>query len=272
MADIALWNGDICDLEVDAIVSPASTSLWMATGVAGAIKRRGGDAIEFAAVRQGPIELGAAVVTPAGSLAARWVIHAASQDQARRTDGPAIDRAVRSAFARAREIGAETLAIPALGTGVGGFPIEEAARDHGRGRPLRAGPLAAGQPRDLRASGCHGVRGVPVGARGGGRGTVGGDRMTFPFPAGDEQRAALVEEVAREIQLRGMTGPAVLFLHASMPDGGLAGSAMTFFDPVLRQLFGGGSAPASALLADEVGIEQLIDRLEELDEESVWDA
>jgi hypothetical protein len=47
---------------------------------------------------------------------------------------------------------------------------------------------------------------------------------------------------------------------------------MTFFDPVLRQLFGGGSAPASALLADEVGIEQLIDRLEELDEESVWDA
>ena len=69
-----------------------------------------------------------------------------------------------------------------------------------------------------------------------------------------------------------MTGPAVLFLHASMPDGGLAGSAMTFFDPVLRQIFGGGSAPASALLADEAGIEQLLDRLEELDEESVWDA
>jgi hypothetical protein len=91
------------------------------------------------------------------------------------------------------------------------------------------------------------------------------------FP-GDEQRAALVEAVAREIQLSGMTGPAVLFLHASMPDGGLAGSAMTFFDPVLRQIFGGGSAPASALLADEAGIEQLLDRLEELDEESVWDA
>ena len=96
--------------------------------------------------------------------------------------------------------------------------------------------------------------------------------MTFPSFPGDEQRAALVEEVAREIQLRGMTGPAVLFLHASMPDGGLAGSAMTFFDPVLRQFFGGSNAPASALLADEAGIEQLIDRLEELDEESVWDA
>jgi hypothetical protein len=96
--------------------------------------------------------------------------------------------------------------------------------------------------------------------------------VTFPVLPGDEQRAALVEEVAREIQLSGMTGPAVLFLHASMPDGGLAGSAMTFFDPVLRQIFGGGSAPASALLADEAGIEQLLDRLEELDEESVWDA
>jgi hypothetical protein len=96
--------------------------------------------------------------------------------------------------------------------------------------------------------------------------------VTFPVFPGDEQRAALVEAVAREIQLSGMTGPAVLFLHASMPDGGLAGSAMTFFDPVLRQIFGGGSAPASALLADEAGVEQLLDRLEELDEESVWDA
>jgi O-acetyl-ADP-ribose deacetylase (regulator of RNase III) len=128
MADIALWNGDICDLEVDAIVSPATTSLWMATGVAGAIKRRGGDAIEFAAIRQGPVDLGEAIVTDGGSLAARWVIHAVSLDRARRTDAGAIDRAVCSAFARARELGAETLAIPALGTGVGGFPMAEAAR------------------------------------------------------------------------------------------------------------------------------------------------
>ena len=54
MAQLALWNGDICDLEVDAIVNPANVTLWMSTGVAGAIKRRGGDAIEFAAVRQAP--------------------------------------------------------------------------------------------------------------------------------------------------------------------------------------------------------------------------
>ena len=128
MAEIALWNGDICDLEVDAIVSPATTSLWMATGVAGAIKRQGGEEIEFAAVRQGPAGLGDAIVTGAGSLAARWVIHAVSIDNARRTDSATIDRAVRNAFARARELGVETLAIPALGTGVGGFPIAEGAR------------------------------------------------------------------------------------------------------------------------------------------------
>jgi O-acetyl-ADP-ribose deacetylase (regulator of RNase III) len=127
MADIALWNGDICDLEVDAIVSPASPNLWMATGVAGAIKRRGGDAIEFASVRQGPVDVGDAIVTGGGSLAARWVIHAVTLDHARRTDSGAIDRAVRNAFARARELGAETLAIPALGTGVGGFPLAQAA-------------------------------------------------------------------------------------------------------------------------------------------------
>ena len=61
-----------------------------------------------------------------------------------------------------------------------------------------------------------------------------------------EQRAELVEEVAREILLHGMTGPAVLFLQASMPDGMLPGSAMLFFDPVLRRLFGGDNAPAAA--------------------------
>ena len=128
MAELALWNGDICDLEVDAIVNPANVTLWMSTGVAGAIKRRGGDEIEFAAVRQAPVALGDAVVTRAGSLAARWVIHAVSLDQQRRTSAEAIDRAVRSALQRARELAIETLAIPALGTGVGGFPLPEAAR------------------------------------------------------------------------------------------------------------------------------------------------
>jgi O-acetyl-ADP-ribose deacetylase len=128
LARIELWNGDICDLEVDAIVNAASPSLWMSTGVGGALKRAGGDEIEFAAVRQAPVPLGGAIVTPAGKLAAKAVIHAVSLDRDRRTSGLAIDTAVRSAMARAREIGATSLAIPALGTGIGGFPLDEAAR------------------------------------------------------------------------------------------------------------------------------------------------
>jgi O-acetyl-ADP-ribose deacetylase len=128
LARIELWNGDICDLEVDAIVNAANLSLWMSTGVAGAIKQAGGEQIEFAAVRQAPVPLGGAIVTPAGSLAARAIIHAVSLDRDRRTSGPIIEGAVRSAMERAREIGATSIAFPALGTGVGGFPLEEAAR------------------------------------------------------------------------------------------------------------------------------------------------
>jgi O-acetyl-ADP-ribose deacetylase (regulator of RNase III) len=128
MARIELWNGDICDLEVDAIVSPAATSLWMSTGIAGEIKRAGGDAVEFAALRQAPVALGDAIVTPAGNLAARVVIHAVSLERDRRTNGPAIDQAARNAMARARELNLGSIAFPALGTGIGGFPLEEAAR------------------------------------------------------------------------------------------------------------------------------------------------
>ena len=85
LARIELWNGDICELEVDAIVNPANLSLWMSTGVGGALKRAGGDEIEFAAVRQAPVPLGESIVTTAGTLAARAVIHAVSLDRVRRT-------------------------------------------------------------------------------------------------------------------------------------------------------------------------------------------
>ena len=128
MAQIELWNGDICDLEVDAIVNAANTTLWMATGVGGALKRAGGDAIEFAAVRQAPAPLGGAVITQAGTLAARFVIHAVSLDRDRRTSAEVIEAAVRSAMARAHEAGVTSIAFPALGSGVGGFPLEEGAR------------------------------------------------------------------------------------------------------------------------------------------------
>ncbi len=128
MTRIEIWNGDICDLEVDAIVAPAATSLWMSAGIAGELKRAGGDAIEFAALRQAPAALGDAIVTHAGSLAARVVIHAVSLERDRRTSAAAIEKAARSVMARARELGLSSIAFPALGTGIGGFPMDEAAR------------------------------------------------------------------------------------------------------------------------------------------------
>jgi O-acetyl-ADP-ribose deacetylase (regulator of RNase III) len=127
MADVQLWNGDICELEVDAIVNAATTSLWMSTGVAGAIKRRGGDSIEYDAVRQGPVTIGSAVATDAGELACRYVIHAVSLGPDRRTTREAIESATRAAIAEAERLNVESLAFPALGTGVGGFPLEDAA-------------------------------------------------------------------------------------------------------------------------------------------------
>jgi hypothetical protein len=96
--------------------------------------------------------------------------------------------------------------------------------------------------------------------------------MSTPMEPTEEQRDELVEQVAREIQLRGLTSSAVLFLEASRPYRALGSNAMMFFDPVLRGLFGGDLESASEILADDAGIELLIARLEEADEEIAWDA
>ena len=96
--------------------------------------------------------------------------------------------------------------------------------------------------------------------------------MSFSPELVDERREALVETVAREIRLRGLTGPAVHFLEASRPYRPLGAPAMLFFDPVLHELFGGQSASATELLGDDVGIDALIERLEELEEVDGWDA
>jgi len=96
--------------------------------------------------------------------------------------------------------------------------------------------------------------------------------VTFPYGSTEDLRDELVETVAREIQMRGLTGPAVHFLEASRPYRPLGADAMLFFDPVLRGVFGGDVASVTEILADEAGIEQLIARLEELDDEMIWDA
>ena len=125
---IELHRGDITRLEVEAIVNAANNHLWMGGGVAGAIKRAGGQQIEDEAMAKGPAPVGEAVVTTGGRLKARYVIHAAVMGQDLQTDAEKVRLATESSLRRAEELGIESVAFPALGTGVGGFPVEECAR------------------------------------------------------------------------------------------------------------------------------------------------
>ncbi len=109
-------------------MNAANDRLWMGGGVAGAIKRRGGDAIEREAVRLGPLEIGEAVATGAGRLSARYVIHAVTMGQDLATSERAIRLATQSALRLAERLGLRSVALPLLGTGVGGFPLDQAAR------------------------------------------------------------------------------------------------------------------------------------------------
>jgi O-acetyl-ADP-ribose deacetylase (regulator of RNase III) len=121
-------EGDITVLEVDAVANAANDALWMGAGVAGAIKRAGGEEIEREAVAKGPIEVGDAVATGAGRLKARWVIHGAVMGQDLRTNADLVRRTTRRCLEVADKLGARSLALPAFGTGVGGFPLDECAR------------------------------------------------------------------------------------------------------------------------------------------------
>jgi O-acetyl-ADP-ribose deacetylase (regulator of RNase III) len=125
---IEVMLGDITACGVDAIVNAANNHLWMGAGVAGAIKRHGGQIIEDEAVRQGPIPVGEAIVTGGGILKARHVIHAAAMGQDLVTNGDLIRQATINSLRQANHLGLTSMAMPALGTGVGGFPIDEAAR------------------------------------------------------------------------------------------------------------------------------------------------
>ncbi len=124
---IEVIKGDITEMETDAIVNAANNHLWMGAGVAGAIKRKGGQIIEDEAMRQGPIEVGQAVLTGAGALKAKYVIHAAGMGQDLRTNEAKIRAATYNSLRLAEEKGLESIAFPAIGTGVGGFPMDRAA-------------------------------------------------------------------------------------------------------------------------------------------------
>ena len=151
---IEIREGDISDQpDLDAVVNAANTDLWMGSGVAGALKRRGGEAVEREAVGQGPIALGDAVRTTAGTLPNRHVIHAAAmgyraEDETipkragSRSSAEIIRRATLRSLELADEAGDRSIGFPALAAGVAGFPIGEcaevmigAAREYARDHP-----------------------------------------------------------------------------------------------------------------------------------------
>jgi O-acetyl-ADP-ribose deacetylase len=118
-ASISVERGDITDREVDALVNPANTALTMTTGVAAAIKRKGGVIIEEEAMRQGPVDVGEAILTPGGNLQATHVIHAVVMGPDLKTDTAVVGQATKAVLAVADKHRLTSIALPALGTGVG---------------------------------------------------------------------------------------------------------------------------------------------------------
>ena len=125
---IYISKGDITDMPVEAIVNPANTDLLMDSGVSAAIRRKGGERIQEECERLAPLRLGATAVTTAGNLKALFVIHAAVSRPGEKATAEAIKLATRQILFRAEEKTIKSLALPALGTGAAGFPVEDCAQ------------------------------------------------------------------------------------------------------------------------------------------------
>lgn len=125
---ILFLKGDITDMAVDAIVNAANTDLMLGSGVAGAIRRKGGPRIEEECERRGPISLGEAAVTTGGNLKAFYVIHAASMRLGGKTTADSLRQATHHTLQRAEEKAFKSIGFPAIGTGVAGFPMKECAK------------------------------------------------------------------------------------------------------------------------------------------------
>jgi O-acetyl-ADP-ribose deacetylase len=128
VAEVDVREADITKLDVDAIANAANTELRHGGGVAGAIVRAGGRVIQDESDDAAPLELGDAVETSAGELRSKWVIHAATMELGGPTSADIIRRATASTLRKADELGARSVGLVAFGTGVGGFPVGEAAR------------------------------------------------------------------------------------------------------------------------------------------------
>lgn len=124
---IVIQQGDLTDMDTDAIVNAANNDLHLGAGVAGAIRRKGGEEIQRECDVIGSIPVGYAAITGGGKLAARHVIHAASMQLGARTTAANLRNSVAHSLRIAAERGLKTIAFPAVGTGIAGFPIEECA-------------------------------------------------------------------------------------------------------------------------------------------------
>ena len=120
--------GDLVEQEVDAIVNAANNDLQLGGGVAGAIRRRGGASIQDQCDAHGPVRVGGAAVTGAGQLKAKHVIHAASMSLGGRTTADTLSSSMDAVFRIAKELDVKAIAIPAVGTGIAGFPVDDCAR------------------------------------------------------------------------------------------------------------------------------------------------
>jgi O-acetyl-ADP-ribose deacetylase (regulator of RNase III) len=155
LTSVEVLEADITTLAVDAIANAANTELLHGGGVAGAIARAGGPILDRESRSAAPIGLGDAVATSGGEMPCRWVIHAATMELGGPTSAEVIRRATASTLRIADELGARSLALVAFGTGVGGFPIDEAAA------------IEVGEVRSHLASGASGLERVVFCVRGG---------------------------------------------------------------------------------------------------------
>ena len=142
MIELEVSQADVTKLDVDAITNAANTQLRHGGGVAAAISRAGGPEVQRESNEKAPIGLGEAVETTAGDMPARYVIHAATMELGGPTSPDIIERATRSTVRRADELGCRSLALVAFGTGLGGFPLDDAAR-------LMVGAVRKHEPRSL---------------------------------------------------------------------------------------------------------------------------
>jgi O-acetyl-ADP-ribose deacetylase (regulator of RNase III) len=158
--EIDVWQGQIAQLEMDAIVVPANESLFMTTDVAAEVKRQAGEAVEVEAVARGPLPVGGVTITTGGKLPTPYIIHAVAVGHDLRPDAAALDQALDNVLGMAEMLGATRIAIPLLGTERGVHAADAAATAlaaalarHGSRpeRALRSVVVVAGSSADLAA-------------------------------------------------------------------------------------------------------------------------